>query len=604
MTDATPPAYRVLARKYRPQSFAELIGQEAMVRTLTNAFASGRLAHAYILTGVRGVGKTTTARIIARALNCVGEDGTGGPTSEPCGACEPCRSIAEDRNIDVLEMDAASHTGVNDIRDIIDGARYAPASARFKVYVIDEVHMLSLSAFNALLKTLEEPPPSVKFVFATTEVRKVPLTVLSRCQRFDLRRVDLDELAAHLNRIAEQEGARVEAAALRLMARSAEGSVRDGLSLLDQAIAHGEGTVSELDVSAMLGLADRARILDLFDRVMAGDIADALGALRGMYDAGTDPAVVVQDLLDLAHWLTRLKLAPDAAADMAVAEVERTRGRAMADKLSVPVLARTWQMLFKGLGETQTASAPLAAAEMLLVRVAYVADLPAPVDLVRGIEAGTATEAETGSSPPSDGERRFSPGAPPLRPESRLAVEPAPSPNRRPAPEARAETGPAATLPDFAAVVARAEQEREAILHAHLVHDVHLVRFEQGRIELRLGARAAAKLVTRLDACLRDWTGERWVVTVSNEDGEPTLNEQATADSARQHSDAARHPFVRAALDAFPGAEISAVRRRPDLATDLDALVREVGDQEALDPGAGSPLDSGPSEPVDDGEEE
>jgi len=602
MTEPTPPAYRVLARKYRPQSFAELIGQDAMVRTLTNAFASGRLAHAYILTGVRGVGKTTTARIIARALNCVGDDGTGGPTAEPCGACEPCRSIAEDRNIDVLEMDAASHTGVNDIRDIIDGARYAPAAARFKVYVIDEVHMLSISAFNALLKTLEEPPPSVKFVFATTEVRRVPLTVLSRCQRFDLRRVDLDELAAHLNMIAEREGAQVEAAALGLMARAAEGSVRDGLSLLDQAIAHGEGAVSELNVSAMLGLANRARIIDLFDQVMAGDIAEALGSLRGMYDAGTDPAVVVQDLLDLVHWLTRLKLAPDAAADMAVAEVERTRGRAMAEKLSVPVLARTWQMLFKGLGETQTASAPLAAAEMLLVRLAYVVDLPVPADLVRRIEGGGAAAAKTGSPPPSGGEPRAAPGAlSSLRSGGQLAVEPAPSPNARPAPEARTETSPAATLPDFAAVAAFAEHKREAILYAHLVHDVHLVRFEHGRIELRLGEKAPANLVTRLDGCLRDWTGERWVVTVSNEDGEPTLSEQASAESARQHLDAARHPFVRAALDSFPGAEISAVRTRPDLATDLDALLREVGDQEALDPAAGSPLDG---DPVDDGEEE
>ena len=386
--------------------------------------------------------------------------------------------------------------------------------------------------------------------------------------------------------------------------------MRDGLSLLDQAIAHGQGTVSELDVSAMLGLADRARVLDLFDRVMAGDIAEALGALRGMYDAGTDPAVVVQDLLDLAHWLTRLKLAPDAAADMAVAEVERTRGRAMAEKLSVPVLARTWQMLFKGLGETRTASAPLAAAEMLLVRLAYVADLPAPVDLVRRIEGGGGAAAETGAP------------APP-RPAGQLAVEPAPSPNPSPNPrpepspnpspnprpepvartEARPEARPAVTLPDFAAVAALAEHKREAILHAHLVHDVHLVRFEHGRIELRLGAKAPANLVTRLGACLRDWTGERWVVTVSNEDGAPTLNEQASADSARQHSDAARHPFVRAALDAFPGAEISAVRTRADLATDLDALLREVGDQEALDPAAGSPLDGGPGDPVDDGDE-
>ena len=367
-SNAGDASYRVLARKYRPTTFAELVGQEIMVRTLTNALESGRLAHAFVLTGVRGVGKTTTARIIARALNCVGPDGTGEPTEAPCGVCEQCIAISEDRHVDVLEIDAASHTGVADVRELIDAVRYAPVSARYKIYIIDEVHMLSTQAFNALLKTLEEPPPRVKFIFATTEIRKIPITVLSRCQRFDLRRLDGDTMLAFLGDIAAKEAVTAEPGALQLIARAAEGSARDGLSLLDQAIAHGGEKIDEALIGEMLGLADRGRVLDLLDTLFAGDLPAALQHLADMNAAGADPIVIVQDLLELTHWLTRLKVTPEAGEDLAVAEAQRKQGREMVDKLSMAMIARAWQMLLKGLQEAQTAPMPLIAVEMLLVR--------------------------------------------------------------------------------------------------------------------------------------------------------------------------------------------------------------------------------------------
>ncbi|HEV2303855.1 MAG TPA: DNA polymerase III subunit gamma/tau, partial [Stellaceae bacterium] len=380
--------YRVLARKYRPQTFAELIGQEAMVRTLRNAIAAGRVAHAFILTGVRGVGKTTTARILARALNCVGADGTGGPTAEPCGACEHCRAIAEDRHVDVIEMDAASRTGVDDIRDLTEGVRYRPVSARYKVYIIDEVHMLSKNAFNALLKTLEEPPPDVVFIFATTEFHKVPITVLSRCQRYALRRVPVALLAAHYAQVAASEGIAAEPAALGLIARAADGSVRDGLSLLDQAIALSGGRVEESAVRDMLGIVDRGQVFLLFESLMQGAAAEALLRLDRLYEEGGDPLMVLQDLLDLVHFVTRLKLAPEAGIGDPIAEGDRERARPFAERLTMPVLARAWQMLLKGLSEVAAAPAPLAAAQMVLVRLAYVADLPAPAELVRAVDRG------------------------------------------------------------------------------------------------------------------------------------------------------------------------------------------------------------------------
>ncbi len=565
MTDA-PTAYRVLARKYRPVRFADLIGQEAMVRTLSNAIATGRLAHAFVLTGVRGVGKTTTARIIARALNCIGPDGKGGPTIDPCGVCEHCVAIAEDRHMDVIEMDAASRTGVDDIRELIDGVRYRPVSARYKIYIVDEVHMLSKNAFNALLKTLEEPPEHVKFVFATTEIRKVPITVLSRCQRFDLRRIDQAALAGHLIAVAEKEGRKVSVAAAAMLARAADGSARDGLSLLDRALAHIDGEVGEGAMRDLLGLADRTQIFDLFETVMTGNTAAALGQLAEMYRAGAEPGVVVQDLLELTHWLTRLKMLPALGDDPAVPEAERARGKTLATKLAVPVLARTWQMLLKGIAETQASGAPLAALEMLIVRLTYAAELPTPAELIAGAPVGAAPVAASSSNGGGGGSARSSTVA------AGTPVRASASPGgqaqamRRAEPEMAVANDAApvtAALPDpqtFADVVALFEAKREGILHAHLLNAVHLVNFEPGRIEFRPNESAPRDLAMQVMNYLGTWTGKRWMVAISREAGQATLGEQATAKREARKAQAAQHPLVRAVLDAFPGSAIEAVR--------------------------------------------
>jgi len=581
MNDA-PPAYRVLARKYRPATFADMIGQEAMVRTLSNAMAAGRLAHAFVLTGVRGVGKTTTARIIARALNCIGPDGKGGPTIAPCGQCTHCVQIAEDRHMDVIEMDAASRTGVDDVRELIDGVRYRPVAARFKVYIVDEVHMLSKNAFNALLKTLEEPPEHVKFVFATTEIGKVPITVLSRCQRFDLRRIDQDKLAAHLSGVAAKEGRALEPGAATLLARAADGSARDGLSLLDRALAHAEGTVSEQEVRELLGLADRGRIFDLFETVMKGDTAGALAAVDALYRDGADPGTVIADLLDLVHWLTRLKAAPGLAADATVPEAERSRGRALAAALSIPVLTRAWQMLLKGLGEAQAAPNPVAALEMLAIRLAHAADLPTPAELVAslggapgGAPGSTSSGVPGGGAPGGGAVARGSamaPAPPSGAPPGGGPVGRGGGPQAlRAEPVAQADIAPTAALParpdvtppgpqSFTEVVALCAAQREGMLGAHLRSDVHLVRFEIGRIEWRTAPSAPRDLATRLIERLQQWTGRRWVITVSQEAGEATLEEQDAAQRKQRSDAAAAHPLVRAVLDAFPGASIEAVR--------------------------------------------
>ncbi len=435
-TASTDTPYRVLARKYRPSLFTELIGQEALVRTLSNAITSDRLSHAYLLTGVRGVGKTTAARLLARALNCVGADGTGGPTITPCGVCEHCVAITEDRHVDVLEMDAASRTGVDDIRELIDGVRYRPVSARNKVYIIDEIHMLSKHAFNALLKTLEEPPPHVTFIFATTEVRKVPITVVSRCQRFDLRRIDAAALVGHLEKILAKEGAAAERGALALIARAADGSVRDALSMLDQAISHCDGRIDEARVRDMLGLADRVQVFDLFEAVMAGEIATALDELARQYQAGVDPLVVLNDLLELTHWVTRVKLVPAAAEGAIVPEAERRRGGTLAERLSMPELTRAWQMLLKGLGEARAAPNPLAAAEMTLVRLAFVADLPAPAEVVKTLRdggRGAAPHPPAADAPPAD-DAAPTLFAPPPAPDPIATPDPAPAPDPGPPP--------------------------------------------------------------------------------------------------------------------------------------------------------------------------
>ncbi len=546
--------YRVLARKYRPQDFTGLIGQEALVRTLTNAFATGRIAHAFMLTGVRGVGKTTTARIIARALNCIGADGKGtAPTIHPCGVCEPCRAIAESRHLDVQEMDGASNNGVEEVRQIIDSVRYAPASARYKVYIIDEVHMLSKAAFNALLKTLEEPPPHVEFIFATTEIRKVPVTILSRCQRFDLRRIETGVLVEHLAGIAAKENVEIERAALALIARAAEGSVRDALSLLDQAIAHEQGKAIDAEsVRAMLGLADRGRILDLFEKTMKGDVAGALGDLSELYDRGADPLVVMQDLLEITHFLTRLKVAPAAEGFFDGGSNEAKRAAEMAARLPLSALTRSWQLLLKALFEVRDAARPITAAEMALVRLAYAADLPPTEKLVRELLDNP------GAKPAAGAPMRAAPsGAVTARGE---AVAMQPLPKRETAQqEPVAEAPPLHTLADVAALAAAKGAQ---VLKVQIENHLHLVRLEPGQLEFRPGANAPRTLAGDLAQKLKEWTGTRWVVTVAREGGEPTLAEQRQAARAAKLEAVAQEPLVRAVLDRFPGAEIVAVRDR------------------------------------------
>ena len=563
-------AYRVLARKYRPSTFAELIGQEAMVRTLSNAIATGRIAHAFILTGVRGVGKTTTARILARALNCVGPDGSGGATAEPCGRCAQCLAIAEDRHVDVMEMDAASRTGVDDIRELTEGVRYRPVSGRYKVYIIDEVHMLSKNAFNALLKTLEEPPPDVKFVFATTEINKVPVTVLSRCQRFSLRRVPVEQLIPHYRRIAEAEGVEVEPAALALIARAADGSVRDGLSLLDQAIALSGGRVAEAAVRDMLGVADRGLVFDLLESVLRGDAPAALAQMGSLYQGGADPLMVLQDLLDLSHFVTRLKLAPEAGTGDPVAEGDRARARPLAEKLTIPVLARAWQMLLKGLEEVQMAPSPIQAAEMVLVRLAYVADLPAPAELVRSIVAAPGLAGTIGGNRGNgagiaSNASAASPATAVAPPSETTSFQPIAGGALRAVAELPALGIPPAHDPmpqSFAEVIALFDKRREALLRSHLWSDIHLVHFEPGRIEVRPASGAPRDLTNRLGQLLSEWTGSRWLIAVSEAEGEPTRREQEEGRQRDLRNEVTSHPLVQAVLETFPGATIAAVRER------------------------------------------
>jgi DNA polymerase-3 subunit gamma/tau len=562
----TGSAYRVLARKYRPQTFADLIGQEAMVRTLSNAFDTGRIPQAWMLTGVRGVGKTTTARILARGLNYLLPDGTGAPTIHMPVEGVHCRAIMESRHVDVLEMDAASHTGIDDVKQLTDGVRYSPASARYKVYIIDEVHMLSDKAFNAFLKTLEEPPPHAKFIFATTEIRKVPVTILSRCQRFDLRRVDADVLVAHLKKICAAELVKAEDDALALIARAAEGSVRDALSLLDQAIAHGAGTVEAETVRVMLGLADRARIIDLFDHLMHGRMHDALMEFKAQYDLGADPRQIIADLAEFSHFITRLKVVPDAAISQDVTEAERTRGK---NFISLPmnVLSRAWQILLKGLSEIDSAPRPVTAAEMVLIRLAYAADLPTPDEALRRLKQEGASQPQASSSSPSSSPsghgtsaRRVSNGA------MTIAARGEPSSLAQSAPEAQAPQ--ALKLNSFEALVALAHEKRDIALKTALERDLRLVRFEDGRMEFSPAEGASSDLAATISKRLYEWTHRRWVVAISSDKGQATLREKAEAAKAEKLDDVRTHPIIKAALAAFPGAEIVDIR---EVATRIEA---------------------------------
>jgi DNA polymerase-3 subunit gamma/tau len=554
-------SYRVLARKYRPATFEDLIGQDAMVRTVSNAFETGRIPQAWILTGVRGVGKTTTARILARALNYELADGSvTGPTIKMPVLGTHCQAIMESRHIDVIEMDAASHNSVDDVRQINDAIRYAPVSARYKVYILDEVHMLSPQAFNALLKTLEEPPPHAKFIFATTEIRKVPITILSRCQRFDLRRVDAALLIRHLAGVAAKEGVQIEPEALALIARAAEGSVRDGLSLLDQAIAHAGGAVIAQHVRDMLGLADRARIIDLFASVMRGDMVAALPQLRALYESGADPAVVLMDLAEFTHFVTRLKVVPAIADDPSFIEIERKQGRHFAEKLSMRVLSRAWQMLLKGIEEVTSSNRALAAAEMVLVRIAYAADLPTPDEVIRKL-GGAPMEAPRESNGPV----RARPAHETKRTESAVPGSSAVQVQAKPL-----------AIERFEDMITLAGEKRDLATKSALERDVRLVRCEDGRLEIALEPNASKSLVNDLARKLGEWTGRPWIVEASRQEGAATVKAQNEARQQELKTGVRAHPLVQAVLERFPGSEIVDVR------TPAAAMAEELNSEQEM----------------------
>lgn len=559
--------YRVLARKYRPQNFDDLIGQDALVRTLKNAIESGRIAHAFMLTGIRGVGKTTTARIIAKALNYTGVDGTAGPTTGSTDDCETCKAITEDRHPDVMEMDAASRTGIDDIREILDGVRYAPTSARYKIYIIDEVHMLSKAAFNALLKTLEEPPEHVKFIFATTEIRKVPVTVLSRCQRFDLRRIDTDVLSDYYGQIAGKENTETEETALNLIARAADGSVRDGLSLLDQSIALGEGKVTEAQVKDMLGMADQALITDLLEHVLKGQPAEALTIMNDLYQKGADPIVIIQDMLGLIHEMTKHRALPVDKNAQSTGEEERLQN--LADALSMPTLSRAWQITLKGLAEANTAPNAQKAAEMIVLRLTYAADMPDPADLLKKIkkEGSAATSAApmqgaanapapSGAVIQSDVNQPDHGAGASSQSQTMMAVAPAldikpEEQNDRPI--------AIKTVRDIVTVL---EQNGDMILATQVTMFVHPIKIAEGLIEFRPADDAPERLAPELSRAMKAITGNRWVITVSPDIGEATLSQQADHEEEALRTHILEQPLVQNIIKLFPDAQLKEITKK------------------------------------------
>ncbi|MDJ0628021.1 MAG: DNA polymerase III subunit gamma/tau [Rhodobacter sp.] len=573
MTDT--PAYQVLARKYRPETFADLVGQDPMVRTLKNAFEADRIAQAFILTGIRGTGKTSTARIIAKGMNCIGPDGQGGPTTEPCGTCEHCVAIAEGRHVDVLEMDAASRTGVGDIREIIESVAYRAASARYKIYIIDEVHMLSTSAFNALLKTLEEPPSHVKFIFATTEIRKVPVTVLSRCQRFDLRRIEPEVMLDLLRRIAGTEGGEITDEALALITRAAEGSARDATSLLDQALSHGAGETTADQVRAMLGLADRGRVLDLFDLIMTGDAGGALTELGAQYADGADPLAVLRDLAEITHWVSVIKITPEAAEDPTIGPDERARGTDMAARLPMRVLTRMWQMLLKALDETAQAPNAMMAAEMAVIRLTHVADLPPPEELIRKLQEAPPPTRQSAPAAPSGG----SPGPSAVSYTAPRAQSGATSDGAATA-RVLAPDRALARYARFDQVVDLIRANRDVKLLVEVETTLRLARYQPGRIEFEPTEAAPRDLAARLAAKLQLWTGVRWAVSVVGEGGGQTIAETRDAERLALEDEAKQHPLVQAVFDAFPGARITEIRTLEEIAAEARAEALPEVDEE------------------------
>ena len=572
MSDTTNQSYQVLARKYRPETFADLVGQDAMVRTLKNAFAADRIAQAFIMTGIRGTGKTTTARIIAKGMNCIGPDGQGGPTTDPCGVCEHCSAIIEGRHVDVMEMDAASRTGVDDIREIIDSVHYRAASARYKIYIIDEVHMLSTNAFNALLKTLEEPPAHVKFIFATTEIRKVPVTVLSRCQRFDLRRIEPEVMIALMRKIASAEAAEITDDALALITRAAEGSARDATSLLDQAISHGAGETTADQVRAMLGLADRGRVLDLFEAIMRGDASAALSELGAQYSDGADPMAIMRDLAEITHWISVVKITPNAADDPTISPDERARGATLSEQLAMRVLTRMWQMLLKVLDEVAQAPNSMMAAEMAIIRLTHVADLPSPEELIKKLQNSSPPPV-----PPSGGTSGVSAGIVTNAQSNTMATSAStggPTASLGSAQPATKTVSALAHYATFDAVVDLVRSQRDVKLLVEVESCIRLVSYQPGRIEFTPTSDAPSDLSQRLGGALQRWTGARWAIILSNMGTAATITEDRTAAEDAIKAEAQQHPLMQAAIASFPNAKIIDIRTAAEITADaeLDAL--------------------------------